>query len=80
MTELGGEGYQPGVLARYRRLDQRRIGNRQRDALGRCIAFGTLHMDCDQLGNALAVLHDLHCQFAQEVAQRLGEAAEVETA
>ena len=62
-----------GVLAGDRRLDQRRIGDRQRDALGRARRLRAGDGDFDLLARALAVAHHLQRQRLQHLVQRAAE-------
>ena len=61
-----------GVVAGDGRLDQRRIGDRKRDALGRLVALRASDIDADQLLRALAVPHHLQRQIEQHRVQRCG--------
>src|SRR5271166_7058946 len=62
-----------GVLAATGSLDQRRIGDRHRDALGGLPGRRALDIDLDELSGALTVAHDLLGEIAQELVQRAAE-------
>ena len=62
-----------GVLAGAGRLDQRRIGDRERDALGRLAGRRALDIDLDELARAFAVAHHLLRKIAQELVERAPE-------
>ncbi|ENN87601.1 hypothetical protein RHSP_63227 [Rhizobium freirei PRF 81] len=66
-----------GVLAGSRGLDQRRIGDRQRDALGGSIVFGARHGDFEHLGRAFAVANDLNGEILKEIVERCAEAGKL---
>src|SRR5580658_9931822 len=59
-----------GVLAAAGGLDQRRIGDRHRDALGRLPGRRALDIDLNELSGALTVAHHLLREIAQELLQR----------
>ena len=64
-----------GVLAGAGGLDQRRIGDRERDALGRLAARRALDVDRDELARAFAVAHHLMGEIAQELSSARRKAA-----
>ena len=65
-----------GVLARAGGLDQRRIGDRERDPLGRLARGRALDADLDELARALAVADDLMGEIEQQLVERALEGGE----